>query len=55
MPRMAPMSWPITSGRSGLAKFKLSVMAIGSAPTAVRLRQVSTTACLVPMTGSAVT
>ena len=39
------------SGRSGLAKFMLSVMASGSAPTAVRLRHVSTTACLVPIVG----
>jgi hypothetical protein len=35
-------------GRSGLPKFRLSVMAMGSAPTAVRLRQASATACLPP-------
>ena len=55
MPFIEPTNWPITSGRSGLPKFRLSVMASGSAPTAVRLRQVSTTACLVPMAGSAAT
>ena len=53
MPSTEPTNWPMTSGRSGLAKFMLSVMASGSAPTAIRLRQVSATACFVPMAGSA--
>ena len=41
------------SGRSGLPKFKLSVMASGFAPTVVRFRQHSATACLPPSNGSA--
>ena len=42
-------------GRSGLPKFRQSVMASGLAPTAVRLRQASATACLPPSNGSAPT
>jgi hypothetical protein len=48
MPAMARTIWPMISGRSGLPKFRLSVTAMGSAPTAVRLRQASATACLPP-------
>ena len=44
MPRMAAANWPMTSGFSGLPKLRLSVMASGRAPTAVRLRQASATA-----------
>ncbi len=51
MPRMASTSWPMISGRSGLPKLRLSVAASGSAPTAVRLRQHSATACLPPSNG----
>ena len=39
------------SGFSGLPKFMLSVSASGSAPTAVRLRQFSATACMPPRIG----
>ena len=53
MPRMQPTSWPMISGRSGLPKLRLSVSASGRAPTAVRLRQASATACLPPSNGSA--
>src|SRR6185437_7394728 len=31
MPRMQPTNWPMISGRSGLPKFRLSVMASGVA------------------------
>ena len=55
MPFTLPTNWPMISGRSGLPKFMLSVMASGSAPTAVRLRQVSATAWIVPISGSAAT
>ncbi len=48
MPSMAATMSAMTSGRSGLPKLRLSVMAMGSAPTAVRLRQASATACLPP-------
>jgi len=41
------------SGRSGLPKFRQSVMASGSAPIAVRLRQHSATACFALSVGSA--
>jgi hypothetical protein len=41
------------SGFSGLPKFMLSVSASGSAPTAVKLRQLSATACMPPRSGSA--
>ena len=50
-PWMAFTNWPMISGRSGLPKLRLSVMAMGSAPTAVRLRQHSATACLPPSNG----
>jgi hypothetical protein len=48
MPSVARTIWPMVSGFSGLPKFRLSVMAIGSEPAAVRLRQASATACLPP-------
>ena len=48
MPSIARTIWPMISGRCGLPKFRLSVMAMGRAPTAVRLRQASATACLPP-------
>ena len=53
MPFTASTNSPMISGRSGLPKFMQSVMASGSAPTAVRLRQHSATACLAPSRGSA--
>ena len=49
MPRDAADERPMVSGRSGLPKLRLSVTASGRAPTAVRLRQASATACLPPM------
>jgi hypothetical protein len=48
MPSMARTICPMISGRCGLPKFRLSVMAIGRLPTAVRLRHASATACLPP-------
>ena len=51
--RCTPANSPMISGFSGLPKFMLSVSASGSAPTAVRLRQLSATACMPPRTGSA--
>ncbi len=53
MPSIVPANWPMISGRSGLPKFMLSVIASGRAPTAVRLRQASATACAAPWYGSA--
>ena len=50
-PAMARTNWPMISGRSGLPKLRLSVTASGVAPTAVRLRQHSATACLPPSNG----
>ena len=55
IPFMARTSCPIISGFSGLPKFKLSVEAIGFAPTAQRFRNASATACLPPINGSAFT
>ena len=55
MPLMAPTSWPMISGFSGLPKFRLSVAASGVAPQATRLRQASATACLPPSNGFALT
>ena len=55
IPSIARTSCPIISGFSGLPKFKLSVEAIGFAPTAQRLRNASATACLPPSNGSAFT
>ena len=42
---------PMISGFSGFPKFIQSVIAIGSAPDATILRQVSTTACFPPSYG----
>ena len=53
MPRIAAANWPMISGFSGLPKFMLSVIASGRAPTAVRLRHASATACAPPASGSA--
>ena len=51
MPSMQAANWPMISGFSGLPKFRQSVIASGVAPTAVRLRQASATACRPPSTG----
>src|SRR4028118_1462557 len=53
MPRMQPATWPMISGRSGLPKFMLSVIASGRAPTAGRLRHVSAAAWAPPVSGVA--
>ena len=53
MPFRQPTNWPMFSGRSGLPKLRLSVIASGRPPTAVMLRQASATACLPPSNGSA--
>ena len=53
MPRMQAANWPMISGRSGLPKFMLSVIASGRAPVAVMLRQASATAWAPPVSGSA--
>ena len=42
----------MTSGRSGLPKFRQSVSASGFAPTATQFRAASTTAIMAPKYGS---
>src|SRR6266849_1367117 len=48
---MASLNCHITSGFSGLPKFKQLVAAIGRAPLAATLRAASATACIAPTRG----
>jgi hypothetical protein len=52
MPWMARTSWPMTSGFSGLPKFRQLVAPMGVAPAAATLRQASATASRAPSKGS---
>ncbi len=52
MPAIARTSWPMTSGFSGLPKFRQFVAPIGVAPEATTLRQASATASRAPSNGS---
>src|SRR5712664_1685206 len=51
MPSIARENCHITSGFSGLPKFKQLVAAIGLAPLAATLRAASATACIAPTRG----
>src|SRR5262245_34056964 len=53
MPRTAASNWAMTSGFSGLPKFRQSVIASGRAPTAATERAASATAIAPPRYGSA--
>src|SRR6267142_4102337 len=50
-PSIASLNCHITSGFSGLPKFKQLVAAIGRAPLAATLRAASATACIAPTRG----
>src|SRR6202142_1431448 len=51
-PSMASLNCHITSGFSGLPKFRQFVAAMGRAPVQATLRAASTTACIAPRRGS---
>ena len=51
MPIKHSANSPITSGFSGLPKFKQLVIAIGLAPTEIKFLQFSQTICFPPLIG----
>ena len=55
MPSIARENCHITSGFSGLPKFRQSLIASGRAPVTQTLRAASATACWVPTYGSSAT